>query len=127
TGSRSRRPAPPGARRRTESSGREDQAGADGVGVELAGEVREPRVGRCEPAAAVDDASLGAEPPAADDDRPYEVDLELGGGVGGARGQGGVDRARERRVEQGADDAAMDAADRVVLRLGRLALEDRPA
>src|SRR5262245_58203334 len=94
--------------RRTRSPGGEDEAGSDGVGVELAGGVRQAGLGGHQAAADVDHPALRAQPPGGGHDRPHEVHLQLGGRVSGAGRQHRVDRAGQRGVEERADDAAVN-------------------
>ena len=78
-------------------------------------------------AAAVEDARLAQHAAGVAGDRPHELGLEAERGVGDAGRQGRVDGAAEGRVEQGRRVAAVDDADRVVVLLPGLALEDDAA
>ena len=77
-------------------------------------------------AAAVEDGGLAEDAAGVAGDRAHELGLEAERGVADAGRQRRVDGAAERRVEQGRGVAAVDDADRVVVLLPRLALEDDP-
>ena len=78
-------------------------------------------------AAAVEDVRLAEDAAGVAGDRAHVLGLEAERGVADAGRQGGVDGAAEGRVEQGRGVAAVDDADRVVVLLARLALEDDAA
>jgi hypothetical protein len=75
------------------------------------------------PAAAVEHLALGVDPGDLPGQRPHQLHLERQRRVADSGGQRSVDRAAERRVEQGRRVAAVDDADRVVVLLAGLALE----
>src|SRR4051794_34603018 len=78
-------------------------------------------------AAAVEDIGLAEDTPDIAGDRAHVLGLEAKRGVADAGGQGRVDRTAEGRIEQRRRIAAVDDADRVVVLLARLALEDGAA
>ena len=110
------------------SSGAEDHAGGGAVGEQLAavgGGQRRLR-GRLF-APPVEDVRLAEDPAGVAGDRAHVLRLEAERRVADPGRERGVDGAAESRVEQGRRVAAVDDADRVVVLLAGLALEDGSA
>src|SRR5260370_19951478 len=94
---------------------REDQAGRGAMRQELAGAVDQPPLGGGNARADIDDLALGFDRAGLVGHGAHVVDLDLERGEAVARLQGRVDGAAHHRIEQCCSDAAMDAAQRVIV------------
>ena len=98
---------------------REDQAGRRRVRQQAAAGVGEPGLGQRRPGAAREDGADGGDLAGLDRDRAQVLRDEVDRGVALAGRQHAVDGAAGRAVEQHRDDAAVHAAERVVVELLR--------
>ncbi len=106
---------------------RKDEAGGRAVGQELARSIHEPAFRGGDARADVDDPALSPHRAGLVGHGADVVDLDLDRGVADTRLQHGVDAAAHHRIEQGGGDAAMHAAQRIVVIEARRVAEDDAA
>src|SRR5215813_14584793 len=108
-------------------SNREDQAGRGAMRQQRSGAVDQPALGGGDARADIDGLALGFHRTGLVGHGAHVVDLDLERGEAVARLEGRMDGAAHHRIEQGGGDAAMDAAQRIVVLEHRVVAEHHAA